>query len=102
MPISALISLKYWLQTGMVNEIHPSGLFILLAIVAVSLLLKKAFCSWLCPVGTLSESLWMLGKQTLRAEPDCPALAGLPAPLAQVPLASVSLPGRSGTWPSRS
>jgi polyferredoxin len=61
LPISALISLKYWVQTGIVNEIHPAGLFILLAIVAVSLLLKKAFCSWLCPVGTLSESLWMLG-----------------------------------------
>jgi len=61
LPISALISLKYWIQTGIVNEIHPSGLFILLAIVAVSLFLKKAFCSWLCPIGTLSESLWMLG-----------------------------------------
>jgi len=61
LPISALISLKYWMQTGVINDIHPSGLFILLAIVAVSLLLKKAFCSWLCPVGTLSESLWMLG-----------------------------------------
>ena len=63
LPISALISLKYWLQTGIVNEVHPSGLFILVAIVAVSLLLKKSFCSWLCPVGTLSESLWMLGQK---------------------------------------
>ena len=63
LPISALISLKYWLQTGIVNEVHPSGLFIFIAILAVSLLLKKAFCSWLCPVGTLSESLWMLGKR---------------------------------------
>ncbi|MEX0603030.1 MAG: 4Fe-4S binding protein, partial [Bacteroidota bacterium] len=36
--------------------------FILLAIVGVSLLLKKAFCSWMCPVGTLSEALWMLGE----------------------------------------
>jgi polyferredoxin len=61
LPISALISLKYWLQTGIVNEIHPSGMFILIAIIAVSILLKKAFCSWLCPIGTVSESLWMLG-----------------------------------------
>jgi polyferredoxin len=29
----------------------------------MSWLLKKAFCSWLCPVGTLSESLWMLGEK---------------------------------------
>ncbi len=63
LPISALISLKYWLQTGIINGIHPSGLFILLAIITVTVLFKKAFCSWLCPIGTLSESLWMLGKR---------------------------------------
>jgi polyferredoxin len=63
LPISALISLKYWLFTGVVNTVHPSGLFIFVAVLAVSVLLKKAFCSWLCPVGTLSEALWMLGKK---------------------------------------
>jgi Pyruvate/2-oxoacid:ferredoxin oxidoreductase delta subunit len=63
LPISALISLKYWFASGTVNDVHPSGLFILLAIAGVSLVAKKAFCSWLCPVGTLSESLWMLGQR---------------------------------------
>ncbi|MEX0736313.1 MAG: 4Fe-4S binding protein [Bacteroidota bacterium] len=63
LPISALISLKYWMLTGMINVIHPSGLFILLAIVATGILLKKAFCGWLCPIGTLSESLWMAGQK---------------------------------------
>jgi polyferredoxin len=63
LPISALISLKHWLLTGTVNTVHPSGLFIFAAIAATGLLLKKAFCSWLCPVGTLSESLWMLGEK---------------------------------------
>lgn len=63
LPISALISLKYWMQAGIINEIHPSGLFILIAIILSGLLLKKAFCSWLCPIGTLSESLWMLGQK---------------------------------------
>ncbi len=61
LPISALISLKYFLLSGVVNTIHPAGLFIFVAILAVSLLAKKAFCSWLCPIGTLSESLWNLG-----------------------------------------
>ncbi|MBI5463753.1 MAG: 4Fe-4S binding protein [Ignavibacteriales bacterium] len=65
LPISALMSLKYWWQTGIVNEIHPSGLFIFLAIVVSGLFLKKAFCGWLCPIGTLSESLWMLGQKLL-------------------------------------
>jgi Pyruvate/2-oxoacid:ferredoxin oxidoreductase delta subunit len=62
LPISALMSLKYWLNTGIINDIHPSGMFILIGIIALSMLLKKSFCSWLCPIGTLSESLWMLGK----------------------------------------
>jgi polyferredoxin len=66
LPISALISLKYWLQTGIINSVHPSGLFIFIAIVATGLLLKKAFCSWLCPIGTISESLWMFGKKIFK------------------------------------
>ena len=61
LPISSLISLKYWLETGVVNYIHPAGLFIFVAILVLSIALKKAFCSWICPIGTLSESLWMLG-----------------------------------------
>jgi polyferredoxin len=63
LPISSLISLQYWIQTGIINDIHPSGLFIFIAIALTGLLLKKAFCGWLCPIGTLSESLWMLGKK---------------------------------------
>jgi polyferredoxin len=63
LPISALISFKYWLQTGVINNIHPSGLFIFIAISATGILLKKSFCGWLCPVGTISESLWMLGRK---------------------------------------
>lgn len=66
LPISALMSLKYWMQTGIINEIHPAALFILLAVIGVSFVLKKSFCSWLCPIGTLSESLWMLGKKIFR------------------------------------
>ena len=61
--ISALISLKYWMQTGIINDIHPSGLFILIGILATGLFMKKAFCSWLCPIGTLSEALGMFGKK---------------------------------------
>ncbi|HTK82676.1 MAG TPA: 4Fe-4S binding protein [Bacteroidota bacterium] len=63
LPISALISLMYWFGSGTINDIHPSGLFIFVAIAATGFLLKKAFCSWLCPVGTISESLGDLGKK---------------------------------------
>jgi polyferredoxin len=32
----------------------------------MSLLLKKAFCSWLCRVGTLAEALGVLGNRVLK------------------------------------
>ncbi len=72
LPISALISLKYWIQTSVVNTIHPSGLFIFAAIAMVSIVLKKSFCGWLCPVGTLSESLWLLGERVFGRGLDLP------------------------------
>jgi len=78
LPISSLISLAYWIQTGVINTIHPSGLFILLAIVLVSLVVKKAFCSWLCPIGTLSESLWMLGQKIFKKNLTLPRWVDLP------------------------
>lgn len=61
LPISALVSLKGWVMTGEINPVHPAGLVIFLTIVAVSLLLKRSFCSWICPVGTLSEFFWKRG-----------------------------------------
>lgn len=62
LPLSALISLKHWWLTGSLNMIHPSAVFIFLAIVATGVLLKKSFCGWLCPVGFVSELHWKLGR----------------------------------------
>jgi polyferredoxin len=78
LPISALISLKHWAATGAINTIHPSGLFIFLAIAGMGLFLKKAFCSWLCPIGTLSESLWMLGEKLFGRTLNLPRWLDLP------------------------
>ncbi len=63
LPISSLMSLKYWVLTGDFNSIHPAGLVIFLAFVAMGLLLKRSFCSWVCPVGLLSEYLWKGGRR---------------------------------------
>jgi len=57
LPISALISLKYWALSGIFNTIHPASLVLLLIIIATALFMKKGFCSWVCPFGLLSEYL---------------------------------------------
>jgi len=57
LPIGALVSLKHFLYTGTFNRIHPAGLALFLTIWATAVLAKKGFCSWVCPVGFLSEIL---------------------------------------------
>jgi len=63
MPIAGFMSFKYFLLTGIVEPIHPAALIMFLAIVGVSLLLKKGFCGWICPIGTISQYAWMLGEK---------------------------------------
>ncbi|MCP3943557.1 MAG: 4Fe-4S binding protein [Desulfobacteraceae bacterium] len=57
LPIAALTSLKYFFINYVVDPIHPSGLLIFLFIVLTAFLVKKSFCSWVCPIGFLSEIL---------------------------------------------
>ncbi|MBA4378587.1 MAG: (4Fe-4S)-binding protein [Gemmatimonas sp.] len=57
LPISALLSLRQWLAGGGFSMVHPAGLVLFGLICLTALLLKKSFCAWLCPVGTLSEAL---------------------------------------------
>ena len=57
LPISALVSLKYFLFTGVFNRVHPSALVLFLIICSTALMFKKSFCSWICPFGFLSDLL---------------------------------------------
>ena len=63
LPIGGLMAFKVFATTGIVEPIHPAGLVLFIAIVGVSLLLKKGFCGWICPVGTLSQYVWMAGEK---------------------------------------
>lgn len=65
LPIGALVSLKAWLTSGYFDPVHPAALVLLLTFLALALLARKSFCSWLCPVGTLEEGLWKLGRKML-------------------------------------
>ncbi len=62
LPISAFISLRYWLYSGILNGIHPAGVILLLFFIFISLIFKKGFCGWICPIGFFSEWLQKLHK----------------------------------------
>ena len=62
LPIAGLMNAKYLFLTGRVPAIHPAAMYLFLGFFLMSLLMKKAFCSWLCPIGTVSEYLWKMGR----------------------------------------
>jgi polyferredoxin len=63
LPIGGLMAFKYFFFTGIVDPVHPAGFIMFVAILGVSLLVKKGFCGWLCPIGTLSQYVWMGGEK---------------------------------------
>jgi polyferredoxin len=73
LPIAALMNLKATILTGELPQRFPAGMVLLVAFLAITVLFRKAFCSWLCPVGTVSEGLWKLGRRLLRRTFALPA-----------------------------
>src|SRR5512141_2577402 len=57
LPISSFMSFYLFLKTGIIHNAHPAGMMIFAAIILVSFVFGKAFCSWLCPVGFISEMI---------------------------------------------
>jgi polyferredoxin len=78
LPIAGLMQLKYVLLTNEIPRIHPAGFFLFASFLLMSFLLRKSFCSWLCPVGTFSEFLWKLGRSTFGRNFTLPRWLDLP------------------------
>jgi len=66
LPISSFMSFYYMLSTGEIHQAHPAGLFIFLAIILISLIFGKSFCSWFCPIGFLSELVGDFGEKIFK------------------------------------
>jgi polyferredoxin len=62
LPISGLMGALDWIYQGSLNVIHPAATVLVLLAIAIALLLRKSFCSWVCPVGFLSELLARFGR----------------------------------------
>jgi polyferredoxin len=78
LPIAGMMNFKYWLLTGDVPPVHPAAMFLLVTFVTMAFLLRKAFCGWLCPVGTLSEMLAALGRKLFRRNFVIPKWVDIP------------------------
>jgi polyferredoxin len=72
------MSLRVLLEKGVATTIHPAGLVIFVLALALGLLAKKSFCSWVCPVGAISEALAWVSRRLLRAKVRLPRWADLP------------------------
>jgi polyferredoxin len=77
LPIEGLMQLKYFLVTGNVPQVHAAGFFLFLSFLIISFVFRKSFCGWLCPVGTVSEHLWKLGRSTFRRNLQLPRWADI-------------------------
>ncbi|MBU1041067.1 MAG: 4Fe-4S binding protein [Proteobacteria bacterium] len=81
LPISALIAARRLISSGSWDPIHPAGLTIFLALIAMSLLWRKGFCGQLCPVGLASNLLERLGRRlglTLQTGQRTRRILGIP------------------------
>lgn len=63
LPIGGLLGAVDWVHQGRLNAVHPAATVLLLVFLAIALVARKSFCSWLCPVGFLSDGLARLGRR---------------------------------------
>jgi len=78
LPIEGLMQAKFVLWSGRWPLVHPAAFVLFAAFVLTSFLLRKAFCSWICPVGTVSEYLWKMGRRIFRRNFRLPRWVDLP------------------------
>jgi polyferredoxin len=78
LPIEGMMQFKYTLLTGHLPDLHPAAFFLFTAFALSSLLFRKSFCGWLCPVGTVSEYLWKLGRRAFGRSFRLPRWLDLP------------------------
>lgn len=72
LPISGLLGSAFWIKGGGINSIHPAAIVIFLTALIVAFLLRRSFCSWICPVATISELAWKSGFKLFKRNPRLP------------------------------
>ena len=65
LPIGHFTSFFAWLKGGGWDTFLPAGLVIIIGAVTISLLFRRGFCGWICPVGTIWEAAALLGRKLM-------------------------------------
>jgi polyferredoxin len=78
LPISSLMSFYIFLTTGNIHQAHPAGLFIFLSIILMSIIFGKSFCSWMCPIGFISELIGDFGEKLFNRKLRLPKILDIP------------------------
>lgn len=65
LPVAAAIQLKALFSYGLWDSAHPAGLMLLLVALLLSVVVKRGFCGWACPIGWLGEQLYQLRRRVL-------------------------------------
>lgn len=78
LPIEGMMQFKYIVSTAHLPKLHPAAFFLFLAFTFSSLIFRKSFCGWICPVGTISEYLWKVGRRVFGRNFRIPRAIDLP------------------------
>lgn len=65
LPVGHFTSFFAWIRGGGWDHLLPAGLVIIIGALAISLLFRRGFCGWICPVGTTWEGFSRLGRRLL-------------------------------------
>ena len=65
LPVGHFTSFFAMVRGGGWDVLLPAGLVIIIAAITISLLFKRAFCGWICPVGTVWEAFAALGRRVM-------------------------------------
>lgn len=68
-PLGALMSLIAWMKSGVFDPIMPASVVIILAAATLSVVLKRGFCGYVCPVGASVSAIGWAGRLLRRGRP---------------------------------
>ncbi|MDO8949705.1 MAG: 4Fe-4S binding protein [Actinomycetota bacterium] len=68
LPIGSYMSFFLWIKTGFFDPVIPAGIVIIIGAIATSVLFKRGFCGWICPVGTVWEGAAWFGRKVLKRD----------------------------------